>query len=61
MDKLLTIDEAAEMTRLSTATLRFLRHEGRGPQSGKLGRRIFYRERDLIAWIDAQFEQDARV
>ena len=58
MDRLLTIDEAAEMTRLSTATLRYLRHDGRGPKSGKLGRRIFYREQDLIAWVDAQFDQD---
>ena len=60
MDRLLTLPEAAKLTRLSENTLRFMRHEGRGPKSGKLGRRIFYRENDLITWVDAQFEPDSR-
>ena len=60
MDRLLTLPEAAKLTRLSENTLRFMRHEERGPKSGKLGRRIFYRENDLITWVDAQFEPDSR-
>jgi len=57
--QLLTIEEAAERTRLSVATLRFMRHRGEGPPSGKLGRRLFYRVDDLDAWIDAQFQAGA--
>lgn len=55
MDKLLLIDEVAEMTTKSPATLRWYRHTGAGPRSAKLGRRIVYRESDVQAWIDAQF------
>lgn len=55
MEKLLFIEETSEMTRLSENTLRFMRHQGRGPKSAKLGRRIVYRESDVQAWIDEQF------
>lgn len=55
-DKLLTVSEVAEITRLPEATLRWFRHEGtKGPRSAKLGRRIVYRESDVRAWIEAQF------
>lgn len=55
-DKLLTITEVAEMTRLPEATLRWFRHEGtKGPKSAKLGRRVVYRESDVLAWIDKAF------
>lgn len=60
-DKLLTITEVAEMTRLPEATLRWFRHEGtKGPKSAKLGRRVVYRESDVLAWIDAAFSDEAR-
>lgn len=55
MTKLLRLPEVAEMTGIPEATLRFWRHEGRGPHSAKLGRRIVYREADVLAWIDEQF------
>lgn len=58
-DQLLTIEEAAEQTRLSINTLRWMRRQGTGPKSGKLGKRIFFRQSDLDAWIDAQFNQPA--
>lgn len=55
-DKLLTVSEVAELTRLSEATLRYFRHEGtKGPKSAKLGRRVVYRESDVLAWIDKAF------
>ncbi len=60
MDPLKTIPEAAEMTRLPVATLRYMRHCGTGPKSAKVGRRVVYRESDLIAWIDAAFAKDER-
>lgn len=56
MDKLLRIDDVAEMTGISANTLRFWRHKGTGPPSAKFGRRIVYREAEILAWIDAQFE-----
>jgi predicted DNA-binding transcriptional regulator AlpA len=58
MTKLLRLPEVAEVTGIPEATLRFWRHEGRGPKSAKLGRRVVYREADVLAWIDAQFEDD---
>ena len=57
-DRLLTVDEVAEMTRLSVATLRWMRHDKRGPRAGKLGRRLVYKESDVLTWIDEQFEHD---
>lgn len=56
-DKLLTVAEVAEMTRIPEATLRWFRHAGKGPKSGKLGRRVVYRTSDVIAWVDAAFDE----
>lgn len=57
MDKLLRIEDVAELTGIPVNTLRFWRHEKRGPKSANLGgRRVVYREADVVAWIDAQFE-----
>lgn len=59
MDKLLKIEDVAEMTGVATNTLRYWRHRGVGPKSAKFGRRIVYRESDVLAWIDEQFEASA--
>ena len=60
-DRLLTITEVAEMTRLPEATLRWFRSQGtKGPKSAKLGRRVVYREADVLAWIDNAFANEAR-
>lgn len=58
MDKLLRVPEVAAMTGVAEDTLRHWRHRGFGPPSARLGKRIVYRERDVQAWIDEQFEQD---
>ncbi|GAA3811005.1 helix-turn-helix domain-containing protein [Nocardioides panacisoli] len=55
-DPLRTIDQAAEQLCTPEATLRFWRHKGIGPRSAKLGRRIVYRQSDLDAFVEAQFE-----
>ncbi|GAA2184683.1 hypothetical protein GCM10009785_33580 [Brooklawnia cerclae] len=57
--KLLTTPEVAEQIRVPEATLRYWRHMGLGPRSAKLGRRVVYREDDVLAWLDAKFEGDA--
>ncbi|MBA3719338.1 MAG: helix-turn-helix domain-containing protein [Nocardioidaceae bacterium] len=54
MDRLLTLPEVAAMLRTPPDTLRYWRHIGAGPRSGKVGRRIIYRERDVLAYLDEQ-------
>lgn len=60
MAALLKIPEAAALTGIPEATLRFYRHQGTGPRSFKLGRRVVYREDDVLAWIEEQYEADRR-
>lgn len=55
MDKLLRLPEVAELTGVSANTLRYWRHQGRGPRSARLGRRVVYRERDVRDWLEAAF------
>ena len=56
MEKVLTLSEVAELIRVPAATLRYWRHQGTGPQSFKMGpRRVMYRERDVLDWIEAQY------
>jgi predicted DNA-binding transcriptional regulator AlpA len=56
--KILTLLEVSERTRIPPNSLRWMRQNGTGPKSGKLGRRVVYRESDVEAWIDQQFEAD---
>ena len=56
--RLLSIEEVAEMLRKSPASLRFMIHAGTAPKSAKIGGRRMFRESDVFAWIDAQFEQE---
>jgi predicted DNA-binding transcriptional regulator AlpA len=58
MTNLLRLPEVAVLTGIPEATLRFWRHQGTGPKSAKLGRRVVYREVDVLAWIDAQFDDN---
>jgi predicted DNA-binding transcriptional regulator AlpA len=54
-DRLLTMEEAAERLRTPISTLRFWRNRSTGPRSARLGRRIFYRESEVAAWVEQQF------
>ncbi len=58
--RLLTSADAAELIPTPVATLRYWRHIGYGPPSAKIGRRVMYREADVLAWIDKQFSTDPR-
>lgn len=51
------IEEAAEFLRVPVATLRYWRHMGTGPKSARLGGRVMYKQVDLEAWINEQFEE----
>ncbi|WP_225732239.1 MULTISPECIES: AlpA family transcriptional regulator [unclassified Nocardia] len=50
----LTAREVAEEYKLNIGTLRYWRHIGYGPASFALGRKIFYRRREVDAWIAEQ-------
>lgn len=51
---ILTMAEVGELTRTPMATLRYWRHQGTGPASFRLGRRVVYDESDVLAWLDRQ-------
>jgi predicted DNA-binding transcriptional regulator AlpA len=51
VDRLLTLPEIAERTRLPISTLRWYRHRGEGPKTFKIGRRVVATEADVEAWI----------
>ncbi len=57
--KLLKLPEVAVMTGLPESTLRFMRTTGYGPRSARVGRRVMYREEDVLSWIEDQFATDA--
>lgn len=60
MDKLLTLDEVAEILRTPAATLRYWRHRGTGPASFKIGRRVVYTEQAVADYTAEQQEQATR-
>lgn len=55
-DPLMLLEEVAELTRLSTSTLRWLRHRNEGPTAFKVGRRLRYRRSAVLEWV-AKHEQ----
>lgn len=52
-----TISETSINTRVPEGTLRFWRHQGRGPKSFRLGStgRVMYKKSDVEAWLQAQY------
>ena len=50
----LTSAEAAEFLRISHRTLERFRVEGTGPKFMKAGRRVLYREQDLLGWLETR-------
>jgi predicted DNA-binding transcriptional regulator AlpA len=53
-DDLLLLPEIAQMTRKSEATLRWLRHHGKGPLMWKMGTRLVARRGVVAEWIAQQ-------
>lgn len=56
MEALLTLPEVSEMLRTPAATLRFWRHKGTGPRSFRVGGRVLYKQADVQAWLEQQYE-----
>jgi predicted DNA-binding transcriptional regulator AlpA len=58
--ELLVLEEVCAWLRKSPAQLRWMRHNGTGPRSAKVGGRVMFRRSDVEAWIDAQFAADSK-
>lgn len=52
-ETLLDTDEAARFLRLPVSTLKHFRRTNQGPTYVSLGRRVFYRRVDLVAYVAA--------
>jgi predicted DNA-binding transcriptional regulator AlpA len=52
--ELLTITEAAAITRAPLATLRYWRHLGTGPRSFRIGRGVRYWHNEVTTWLQSQ-------
>lgn len=57
--ELLQLAQVAAEYGFSEATLYGWRHRGVGPKSTRLGRRVYYRRRDIEGWIDAKGAAEA--
>ena len=55
--KLLMLSEVAEMLRKSDSQLRWMIHTNTAPPSALIGNRRMFREKDVLEWINAQFEK----
>ncbi|WP_370037270.1 helix-turn-helix domain-containing protein [Brevibacterium epidermidis] len=56
-DDLLFFDEVAEILRRTPAAVRAMVHAGNAPPSAKIGKRRMFRRRDVMEWIDEQFDK----
>lgn len=59
-EKLWTLQELSEYLGLEASTLHIWRHQGRGPESLKIGGRIRYRDSVVSAWVSAQNDATRR-
>ena len=57
--KILRLEEIGERTGIPLATLRWYRHNGMGPKTWRLGRRVVAYEDDVQEWLDAQASKSA--
>ena len=55
--RLMRTRETAEMLGISENTLKSWRQQGRGPKGARMEGILVWREQDVRAWIDAQFDQ----
>jgi predicted DNA-binding transcriptional regulator AlpA len=59
VDTLLTTEDVATITRAPVGSVQRWRYSGTGPRSCRIGKRIVYRESEVLAWIAAQFDAKA--
>lgn len=54
-DKLLYLEEVAEILRRSPGALRYMVHAGTAPPSAKIAGRRMWRESEVHKWLEDQF------
>lgn len=54
---LLTLIETAERIRRSPAALRYMIHKGTAPRSALLAGRRFFKEEDVMEWVESAFAE----
>lgn len=54
-DRLLTMNELAEVTGVSTNTVRDWNLKGTGPRRLRVGKYVRYRAADVKTWLDSQY------
>lgn len=59
VDRLLYVEEVAEMLRKSPSALRYMIHTGDAPKSARIGGRRMFKESEVRAWIEEQFAKSA--
>lgn len=57
--KLLTIPQAGELLGKSPRQMEWLIYSGQAPRSAKIGGRRMFRESDIEAWVNEQFEKES--
>ncbi|MBF4194701.1 helix-turn-helix transcriptional regulator [Mycolicibacterium phlei] len=57
LPELLTMQQFAELSKISYSTLRKWRHYGKGPKFARIGGRVFIRRQDAEDWINSFFEE----
>ncbi|WP_235558231.1 helix-turn-helix transcriptional regulator [Sphaerimonospora mesophila] len=58
-DAFLTTAEVAQRYRTSPSTIRYWRHIGCGPTGEKFGRKVLYRESELLRWEQEKARESA--
>lgn len=58
-EKLIYIQDVAEMINKSPAALRYMITKDDAPPHAKIGGRIMFKESAVLAWIEAQFDKAA--
>lgn len=55
VEELLYPAEVAQIAKTNINTLAYWRNQGTGPRFAKIGRRVVYRRSEVLAWIEARF------
>lgn len=57
-ERLVSSDELAALLGLTVGTVRWMKHDGQLPPAAKVGRRLVWKESEILAWLDELFAAD---
>lgn len=58
-DRLLDTKQVAELGPWSAATWSYWRHINYGPPYALIGKRVVYKESEVVAWIEDKFKKES--